>query len=291
MKKKVLTILLCVIITISLLPLTARADMGPKPSVNLQFEGLVGETYYVTLLSQTKSTGPYSAGSESVPPEYMLGDERALGQSAWTAFQAYRDTDGFYFLQYFARSNNAQDFMWGYYPPSTFKVLVYFPHTDTFLVSGIYTRYAFDSYYAVKIQNDSEPATLSLQKNYDYSWEMISLAARIAGTLAIELVIAFFFGLNRKKTFGFIILTNILTQTVLNVLLNISNYSYGSMAFVFHYVWMELLVFGIEAAVYSVSFKKKGGIQKWVAPVYALTANIASFAVGLLIAKLVPGIF
>ena len=57
--QKFLICLLPVLILIFALPATAYADIGPKPSVQIQFDDLE-DSFYVTLLSQNKSTGPYS---------------------------------------------------------------------------------------------------------------------------------------------------------------------------------------------------------------------------------------
>lgn len=266
--------------------------MGPKPSVNLQFEGLENQLYYITLLSKAESTGPYTAGVYHTPPDTYQGTDAA----AWAAFNSYQDADGFYFLQHFSPCNNEQTYAWVYYPPSTFKVLLYFPQTNTFQTSGIYERYAFGSYYLVKNTSldrsaTESAATLELQKNYDYTQEILSLAARIVATIAVEILIALFFGFRHKNILLLIILTNIVTQTILNVLLNISYYLYGSMNLIADYVWMELLVVVIELTAYSLYFKKKGNIKRWVAPVYALSANAASFIVGLIVANMIPGMF
>lgn len=42
----------------------SHGDIGPKPSIVIQFEGLGNESYILTLLSEELSTGPYSAISE-----------------------------------------------------------------------------------------------------------------------------------------------------------------------------------------------------------------------------------
>ena len=60
MKRKVFAFLLCFVLVMAM-PITARADMGPKPSVRIEFTGIEGETYYGTLLSKHNSTGPASA--------------------------------------------------------------------------------------------------------------------------------------------------------------------------------------------------------------------------------------
>ena len=292
MKRKLFTLLLAIVVFAGIIPLTVYADMGPKPSVNLQFDGLENQLYYITLLSKAESTGPYTAGVYHTPPDDYQGTDAA----AWAAFTQYQDADGFYFLQHFSPCNSEQTYTWVYYPPSTFKVLLYFPETNAFQTSGIYERYAFDSYYLVKTDgpdlSSAEPTpTLALQKNYDYSQEILSLIARILATIAIEVLVALFFGLKQKNILLLILLTNIVTQTILNVLLNISHYFYGSLTLISNYVWMELLVVAIETMAYSLYFKKKGNIKRWVAPVYALSANAASFIVGLILANTIPGMF
>ena len=56
MKRKVFAFLMCFVLVMAM-PITARADMGPKPSVRIEFNGIEGETYYGTLLSKHNSTG------------------------------------------------------------------------------------------------------------------------------------------------------------------------------------------------------------------------------------------
>ena len=68
MKRKLFAFLMSIILVMSL-PITASADIGPKPSVRIQFTGIQGETYYGTLLSERRSTGPSTAwdGYEDYP--------------------------------------------------------------------------------------------------------------------------------------------------------------------------------------------------------------------------------
>ena len=100
------SIIICVFVFM-LIPINVRADVGPKPSIHIAFDGLGEELCYGTLLSQNDSTGP---------------------SSAW---------DG------------TEEHAWTYYSPKSFKILLYFPEQGVFVTSGIYERYAFDSYYTV----------------------------------------------------------------------------------------------------------------------------------------------
>lgn len=181
---------------------------------------------------------------------------------------------------------------WTYYPPTPFKILLYFPETDSFYVSDIYERYAFDSYFSVDL---SEYATspITARQSYDYTWEVISLVARIVLTIALELAIALLFGYREKKALGFLAIVNVITQVVLNVALNIINYRSGSMGFTFAFICMEILVFAIEAITYKAvlhRYSEKEKVNRR-GVTYALVANTASFAIGLWLAHLIPGIF
>ncbi len=298
MKKRVFFILLFSVIILTAIPETAYADIGPKPSVVVSFKGLENEKYYVTLLSEVTSTGPHSVlGEHPNNQRYHKGDEE---YEIWEKLISYKDKDGYHFLQYFSDCTETSKFIWGYYPPDKFKILIYFPEYDKFVVSEeIYERYAFDSYYSVdtkglEIQSISFIGNIEATRSYDYKWELISLFARIIATIIIEVLIALLFGFRTKKQLLIIGTVNIITQSILNILLNVINYNQGSMMFVFNYVWMEALVLIIEAKIYSAFLHKYSNIKstkKWLASLYALTANVVSFALGLYIAYLVPGMF
>lgn len=292
MKKRLCLMAVVFIMLIPVLMVTASADMGHKPSVVVSFEGLADEEYYVTLLSESKSTGPWS--------KRAVFDGGPRDEKVWEKFNTYSDEDGFFFLGYFSECADTDTFKWTYYPPSTFKILIYFSEYDRFVVSAeAYSCYAFDSYYTVDATNlDIQAVTiadeqLNAVRTYDFTWEIISLLCRIVATIAVELGIAWLFGYRAKKQFVVIGLTNLATQTILNVLLNVINYHQGQSAFIFGYVCMELVVFIIEGSVYgrllhryAAHPEKKD--RSWL---YALAANAVSFVLGLLVANWVPGIF
>lgn len=294
---RVFAVLMCVITAVAL-SVTASADMGPKPSVNVDFENLGDELCYATLLSRTKTTGPASAWDGDDNHSYM-----PCGYDVWKAFVDYEDPDGFYYLQETWQINETKKLAWTYYPPNEFKILLYFPETNTFASSGIYERYAFDTYFTVNMEGvdlsvdyNEELSTnkrLEAYKSYNYRVEIASLAARIVITILIEMAIALIFGYREKKQLLLLVGVNSATQIILNVLLNVINYNSGELAFVVFYVLFELIVLVCEAVVYyillnKVSVKPK---PKWLAVIYALVANAASFVGGMLIAQWLPGIF
>ncbi len=320
MNKRLFSILICAA-ALLLFTVNVSADMGPKPSVVVTFEGLGDELCYGTLLSKNKSTGPASAWEgdpdtlddpevldEAFNEEYGWYED--LDRDTWLAFVRYEDEDGYYFLQQGWRVDETKELAWRYYPPHDFKILLYFPESGTFAVSGACEHYAFDSYYTVNMEgvsiggvefdeeqsgNERYDAWLSAERSYNFKWELISLFLRIILTFAVEMLIALPFGYRERRQLALIAGVNGLTQIILNVLLNVINYSSGELLFAVMYIALELLVFALEAVIFGLLLhrlsKKEKPKAPWVAVVYALTANVVSFAVGFIISVIVPGIF
>ena len=57
---QILAVLLYLVLVAVAFPITANADMGPKPSVRIRFENMGDALCYGTLLSERESTGPAS---------------------------------------------------------------------------------------------------------------------------------------------------------------------------------------------------------------------------------------
>ncbi len=284
--KKIISVLLTLVLILSL-SIEAFADIGPKPSVNINFSGADGKRYFVTLLSEKAQYGPWSSERDWVY-DNLTDDEKAVSD----LLSEYEDTDGYYFIGNVAECTESNEYKWTYYPPDPFKILVYFSENDSYLVSNIYSRYAFDSYYEIDLSK-SDANTLDVKEKYDYTPEIISLAARIIATILIELLIAVIFGYREKRLLLFIAAVNCVTQILLNITLNFINYKSGSMAFVFFYILLEIAVFAIEAVIYFRFFKKFSEKEqpKGKTVFYAFLANSVSFAAGLWLSHIIPGIF
>ena len=297
---KIVVMLLCAVFIITNLSLTASADTGPKASVRILFENMGDELCYGTLLSKYESTGPNSVwdGDEDHIYNYNLDLE------IWRAFVEYKDTDGYYFLQTGWKVSNTKEIAWTYYPPPSFKILLYYPETETFAVSGIYEKYAFDTYYTVdmngvnigSVEYNEDLSTnerIDAYRSYNYMQEILSLVARIVITIAIEMAFALLFGFRKKKQLLVLASVNVITQIILNLLLNVINYNSGPLDFVLYYILFEIFVFATEAVLYCTILKKVSENPKknWYYVLYALVANAVSFGAGFIVAQMLPGIF
>lgn len=307
MKRKFITLLSCILFTYLLFPLTAVADTGPKPSIVINFENMGDELCYGTLLSEDDSTGAYYVWDGN---DYNMPDPSYTDMNIWKTFVEYKDEDGYYFLQETFPCSVDKQIDWSYCPPDRFKILLYYPETETFISSGIYERFAFHSYFKVNmhdmkiasVEPDEERSVkkrptyydgedlpeLVAEQAYSTSWELLGLFCRITITILIELGTAFLFGFGRKYLLIWIGIINIITQIFLNIILNFAFQNSGNLSFAVSYILLECFVFIAESLSYLIIFPKIScfTIPRWRIILYALTANIISFGGGMLIARL-----
>ena len=284
MKRKLTRLLLCISAALTLLCVSVSADSGPKPSVNVAVRGLNGEEWYATLLSSTDSTGPYSVFNKfgDTSPDEL---QELEADPAWRAFSRYADADGYYFLQFTAEGTGDGGFRWGYFPPQRFKVLLYFPESDRYVVSESAERYAFDSYFAVDLRQVND-GVVPILKSWEYGRELWGLLFRLALTIAVELAVALPFGYREKRYLRPILTVNLVTQLLLNLALNAAAYYGGLWMAMLLYLPLEAAVFLYEGAFYRSRFAGKGRPM-----LYAFAANALSFAVGAALAIRFPALF
>lgn len=281
-----------------LLPLTVHADMGPKPSVRVHFENLSGEVCYGTLLSHESSTGPHSVWDGNEDHIYGVRDD---DMEIWRAFAGYQDADGFYFLGQMWKVGTDGELVWSYFPPQTFKVLLYYPESGRFAVSGKCERYAFDSYFTIDMAGermsmavpDGSDSLPAVRRSYPLGKEILLLSVRFLLTVAVEIAVALLFGIRGKKPLLFLLAVNAVTQVLLNLSLNLFNVRPSDLLYCLVYFLLELAVFAVEAALYCYLLRRltdKPRRNRYYI-LYALVANAASFCIGLLISPMLPSVF
>ena len=296
MKRKMRTavlLLFCAITVTLWLPIPANADSAPKPSVEITFENLGDEPCYATLLSSEPHYIRWNVWEEGEEPEYF-----GLDPAVWQAFADYEDPDGYYFLQYAQPVGETKTYVWSYYPPETFKLLLYFPETETFLVSGSYRKYAYDSLYTVDLSaRDDGGALVLAETGKDPSAEdLLFFGVRVVLTIVIEMAVAIAFGFRRRGQLIFLAILNIFTQVLLNLILMAVGTGGGSFVILTQMLvcfFLEIVVFFIEAVADATILRRLSNPRKpWYFYVfYALVANAASFLAGETLVFLLPVIF
>lgn len=274
MKKVVLFIFIGLLLIIT--PLVG-ADFGPKKSLTITFNNY-SDSMYVTLLSDFEYYGPHMSIDENSTDEeiahYKEYHARELSDEIFMAFLNY---DGGTYHLAFDIVKIKDTYHYGYYPPSNFKVLIYDSSNDSFMISEVYNLYAFSSYYTVDLNQEG----VILVNSYNYVREVVSLIVRILITLILEILVALIFKIKGKRNYTIIIITNLVTQILLNVGLNLI--TYFNSFFIFEFLLLlfaESIVFVIEFLIYMFTFKDTSNAK---AILYALAANVLSAVTGFVI--------
>lgn len=320
--KKHLRSLPALLIAVLLLCCVAFADTGPKPSAAFTFTGMPDEDYYVTMLAEVDHYGPHRVHQEGDDLPYVLeAGKEDPAYPAWQKFVDYKDADGYYFLDdLFEQCHGDDEASWHYFPPERFKLLLYFPESDTFLCSTVTERYAFDSVYRLDLggKSPAEIAALTLtdpngdplpsgrddetaigevtlDKSDGTHQQIIGFLGRLGITLVIELALAWGWKYRKGSQLLFIGIVNLITQCLLNVALLCWGAQETSRGFIiFWYVLLELAVTGIEAAAYAYLLPGTDHREKSVrrhAAMYAIAANVLSFLGGLALSEVFPFLF
>ena len=315
--KKSLRSLLAFLIAAAVLCCIAMADTGPKPSASFSFTGMPDEDYYVTMLSRVDTYGPHRVhqpGGE-IPGYVLEQGEQDPAYPAWQKFVDYKDPDGYYFLEdLFEQCHGDDEAGWRYFPPEQFKLLLYFPESDTFLCSPVTARYAFDSVYRLDLGGkspaeiaaltltgpDGDPipssaGEITLDKADGSHQQIVGFFGRLGITLVIELALAWGWKYRKGSQLLFIGVANLITQCLLNAsLLYWGARETSRGAIIFWYILLELAITGIEAAAYAYLLPgtdRKGPAVRRHAALYALSANLLSFLGGLALSEVFPILF
>lgn len=265
--KKVFVFILASVCVFFALGVNAFADMGPKPSVTVYVDGVEeGREYYIALIENPKYDAKY----------FYKIDEVHKKINEFAGVDGYRISNSPVDEPYHKLSGR-DSARWGYHPPQTFKILLYFPDNESFLVSEVQEKYAFAAYYYVEVNGDS----LSVSKNggtKGIAVEIGGLLVRIVLTVLLEIGVAVCFGYRKKRMLMIILITNIITQLLLNALIAYGDFVLGGPGLILAYIFGEAAVFLAEAIVFSVKLPTipEGGTvgHAWL---YAFVANLASF--------------
>lgn len=282
-----------VLILMAALGIYAFADFGPKPSVVVEFENAGDQEYYVTLVAKEDKLGsPYSRVTAEDQPET---DDIAI----WNRLVAYEDPDGMVFAGNVQKLTGDGAYVWGYYPPSEFRVLIYFPDTDSFVESSeILEQYAFDSYYQMDFNDLPENwndavAAIPVTRKYNLLWQITAFLLRLAVTVAVECLLAVLFGFRGKRQMLLVLAVNCATQLAMNLL--ILDESVGLFVFyVLQYALIEVGVILAEGLVYCLALPKLATPEqnRNVHPIaFAFFGNVASFSLGFLLSNWFPMLF
>lgn len=262
-------LLLCLILMI---PVSASANSpGPAPRIDytLNIVNTPRVNFYVTIL--TREPG---ASKSEMMVNALLDQDKVAG-----AFYSLV-SDGWYPIselprEGFMRQAGDNRIQWGIISQSMSEYRVMLVTEDgTVHVSDPVIRrdYANEATYDVK--------TNELTQNIDY-WEYAKRVMIAVGvTLVVELWLLKKFEFSNPKNRRTVIATNLFTQTLLNFVLFITHYYEFTEADFTWLLILEAVIPVIEGFIYANLFKERTVRQRVL---YAFVANLASFAVGMVL--------
>lgn len=266
MKKKRFLILLA--LALILLPATARADFGPKPFVIITVTNPPEEVYYLDLLTREPGAdhctatemGDYDAAMVALL--FSLADEgwypmHASEDELW-GLTAWPDDDGKEQFNFSGFANNRRIIV----VTESGKVTVSEPITRR----TFHTNIRYD-YAANKIR--LFPIVLAYP---------LQFAATCIPTLLIEGFLLWLFRFTLKKSGKVFLITNVATQVFLTATLGTVGFYHGALGMLMLEVPIELLILIAEAIVYARCLTEHSKLRRVL---YAITANLASFLIGL----------
>lgn len=289
-----LTALLTAVLTAVVMSVSVSANAARLPDISITFKNAGSERVYAAIFVEYSKDYYYIYETYFKPP--YTGAEG--GETENAAFENYNDSDGYYYTGrcYCVNPEYGLNEIYIDHVACGFKVVLYRPDRGSFSESNILHKYAVNNNFVADLAKTGEYA--DVQIDYDYLWAVISLICRMIFTIGIELLLALAFGYKDKRHLIPILITNIITQLLINAGMNYVDFfeiggylsAWEALSVIIIFSFWELIVFAAEAVIYRILFYKKD--NGYGHPVlYAFAANSTSFVGGLLLAFILPGIF
>lgn len=260
-------IIICFSILILSFGLSASADMGPKPAINIEIVGIEGK--YVAAFAAQEAFGPNF--------DYERYKEEKIDWLEYNPIMEYQDAEGYKWITKYFVCEGDSKISFGYYRPEQFKLIIY-QDDVLYKVTDFIDCYAFNSVFKIDFSDE----VIKITMPYDYGSEVLNFFIRLGLTLVIELGLFIIFRLYTKRNFIIVLITNLITQIALNLFLNLTIFYDGNMMALFLLFICEFFIFIIETTVYVSLLKDK---NKAIIVLYALLANLLSFGIGYLFIK------
>ena len=243
--------------------ITAYADTGPKPSIEIEVIGIEGE-YYMDLLVDGAVNSTSSARVYSDLNVEFVEYADALKVFRNTTSRRYWNLDGT--MPMVSGHNlgltDAGSVDFGYMVPTQFKIVIIKENKDI-IVASEFTRTQFNS--KIMLDLTSNVNLMEGETNiYEFTGNVLEVGAlkekilgflyRLFITLAVELLIAIFiFKITKKQAIKIIIIVNVLTQIMLNVvLLNLPRVTLDPVMFYsVLFLYLEVAIICSEMIIYK----------------------------------------
>lgn len=271
--KYVLLLMLAAILCV--LPFIVRADIGPKPSINIVVQNPPDGEYYLDLLVHLDP-----------PDEYISNEDRAKYDSVKLGILEAYDEGGWYSC--LARGTGAPMFgkltgemksgkmyhKFGYMVPNHFKIIIVTPDNQVKVSQEVHKKVFHETfildYNIMEVRGNISP----------FSGYFRQLMTTLGATLIIEGIVLLLFGFSLKKNWLAFLVVNLTTQVVMTAVLGTVLIRSGLFDAYFIFIPLEIGIIFAEAIAFRHLLKEHSPGRRIG---YAVLANAASAVAGWLL--------
>ena len=270
MKRRLLRIAACLLLCLAALPLSAAADIGPKPAVTVHVVNAPEGTYYLDLLI-TDPDDYENIDPADYDPELIAG-LKSWEDEGWYPALA-EGTNAPLFGDLTPGEDGAHRFTY-FGLPQTFRIAVSGPGgaqatAEPFTRTVFYTRLTYDWQTNTVTQATSPAGFYGLQ-----------FLSTLAPTLIVEGLLLWAFGFRSRRDWLVFLLVNLVTQAGLHLWIAADLVTAGSHPLYYLVLLVaEIPILLAELAAYVFLLQEHTRARR---ALYALCANAASYAVGYL---------
>lgn len=264
MKKLYVRIILYAVM-MSVCAVSAFADFGSKPRVEIHLKNAPDEEYYLDLLYRPAKT---SSLYDNLDPETeynpdMLRVLKEYEKDGWCAvmaggtpspvFGSLTGKDGVHIFSYVG-------------VPDRFKIIIVTADGDI-MTSPLIER------QTMEVSLDVDCLDMSVDKKPARLMYIVQFVGSLAATLAIEFIVLLIFRYSLKENLKVFLLTNTFTQLIFSAVFSTIFLYGGTFGTLMAFIPLEAAVCAAEVFIYR---KKLTGKSVKINTLYALAANFAS---------------
>lgn len=293
MIKRIFVLFLLIFVSLGMI-VSVNADIGPKPTTDIEIIGF-NESYYFDVLFKVDESRVRELTESEVQEEiehYYYRDDFP------NVLNGFQDDDGYasYTLYrgipHHIEQRDTHKFHLGYVsPPDKFKIVLVLDNEEI-IISNVVNKTLFNAEFTYDLNDfDLEDAESELVDGVsvyqvDYTspeeiipWSQIILQIilGVVLTVIIELGILFFFRYSQVKSYKIALYVNLITQFLFHTALILMSLFASFFGFIFIFVVGEIVILLIEIILYRKYLKEK---SKMIVTIYAIIANLTSLFLG-----------
>lgn len=245
-------------------------------SVTVKFENVENRQFYVAVLKQEESD-----------QKYNIAEERNI--KILNSIKKCVNTDDWH-VDFVAQYHENMDLYWECNNIKPFKVLIYFPETDSYEITKVCQSFTTQNIYIIHMNDIKHGKEIIPIKSHKISIVIASFILGACLCMLIELTVANLFHFTNKKFLHFIIGLNSVLEIMLGgYLFNIA-YKMGIFILFTYLLCICFFLLIIKTVLYIIAAKRI--LQEKIAKVvvYSVISNAISNIAGIFLALILPGI-